>query len=464
MSENMFGKSRRRLTLIYTCMMFAFLVLLTFLMHLAMEWAVTSEQTRELSDMATAVSEVQYRSVIGSAEQEPQTLTSLSDTVNPSDDSPVYKNAGDRLFYYVFDQEGHLVNFSRASYRLESFVLEIIADRNAPPQESSVYSKADGKGGITKLMIISRIAVMPNGNTHTVYIGKDVTAMYNGMQKATHAFEFLGILGLLVSSVAGYIMSGRAIVPLKDAYERQRQFAADASHELRTPLAVVLASAELLAGDASIKSPFLRQIIADVHDEVKKMAKLVSDLLLVARSDNKALALKPTKFDLTALLAQTMRVMQPLAEKKNITINLLSQQEMILQADEQKIKQLVLILVDNAVKYTPEGGKVTLASEKKNYGRVAFYVADTGIGIDPKDQDKIFDRFFRVDKARSREMGGNGLGLSIAHEIVKMHKGKISVSSQPGQGTKFTVILNAAMKNKKEPKAAPQSDALGIPV
>lgn len=464
MSENMFGKSRRRLTLVYTCVMFIFLVLLTFLMHMAMEWAVTSEQTRELSDLATAVTEVQYRSAVGSTDSEPQTLASLSNSLNPSDDSPVYKNAGDRLFYYVFDAEGRLVNFSRASYRLESFVLEIIADRNAAPKESSVYSKVDGKGGITKLMIISRVAVMPDGNTHTVYIGKDVTAMYNGMQKATHAFEFLGILGLVVSSVAGYIMSGRAIIPLKEAYERQRQFAADASHELRTPLAVVLASAELLAGDASIKSPFLRQIIADVHDEVKKMAKLVGDLLLVARSDNKALTLKPTKFDLTALLAQTVRVMQPLAEKKNISINMRLRQEMVIHADEQKIKQLVLILVDNAVKYTPDGGEVSLGAEKKNYGRVAFWVADTGIGIDPKDQDKIFDRFFRVDKARSREMGGNGLGLAIAHEIVKMHKGRISVSSQPGQGTKFTVVLNVATKNKKEPEPAPQSDALGIPV
>ena len=462
MSENMFGKSRRRLTLVYSCMMFVFLALLTFLMHLAMEWAFTSEQTRELADMATSVTEAQYRSLNN---MEPMAVDSLADSFNPADDNALYKNAGDRLFYYVFDSQGRLVNFSRASYRLESFILEIITrNRESTSHDSIVYNKVEVQGGITKLMIISRTAVLPNGEEQTVYIGKDVTAMYNGMEKATHALEFLGILVLIISSVAGYIMSGRAIIPLKEAYERQRQFAADASHELRTPLAVVLASAELLLGDSTIKSPFLRQVIDDVHDEVKKMTKLVSDLLLVARSDNKALTLTPAKIDICALLKQTQRVMQPLAEKKKITIRLLSQQEAVIQADEQKIKQLILILVDNAVKYTPNGGEVTLGTEKKGYGRIAFWVADTGIGIDPKDQDKIFDRFFRVDKARSREMGGNGLGLAIAHEIVKMHKGRISVSSQPGKGTKFTVVLNAALKTKQEPQAALEADALGIPL
>ena len=117
-----------------------------------------------------------------------------------------------------------------------------------------------------------------------------------------------------------------------------------------------------------------------------------------------------------------------------------------LQADEQKIKQLVLILVDNAVKYTPEGGQVTVRLEQPAKGQVRFTVKDTGIGIAPEDQARIFDRFFRVDKVRSREMGGNGLGLAIAHEIIKLHKGKISIQSELGEGTAFIVDL-------KSPKA-----------
>mgnify|MGYP003042900283 FL=1 len=167
-------------------------------------------------------------------------------------------------------------------------------------------------------------------------------------------------MALLITTGIGYIMAGKAIVPLREAYEKQRQFAADASHELRTPLSVVLASAEILESDPSITSPFLKQVIGDVHDEVTKMTKLVSDLLVVARSDNEALKLKLTKVDLAAAVDQTIRLMQPLAEKKRLTLLREGVAALTAKVDEQKIKQLMLILVDNAVKYTPEGGSVTV--------------------------------------------------------------------------------------------------------
>ena len=173
------------------------------------------------------------------------------------------------------------------------------------------------------------------------------------------------------------------------------------------------------------------------------MTKLVSDLLIVARSDNKALKVKIQQIDMGALIGRTVRLMTPLAEKKQIQLLGEGLQKMELQADEQKIKQLVLILVDNAVKYTPEGGKVTVRLESMGKGRVRFIVQDNGIGIAPEDQARIFDRFFRVDKIRSREMGGNGLGLAIAYEIVKLHKGKISIQSALGKGTAFVVELRS---------------------
>ena len=116
------------------------------------------------------------------------------------------------------------------------------------------------------------------------------------------------------------------------------------------------------------------------------------------------------------------------------------------QADEQKVKQLMLILVDNAVKYTPEGGRVSVGFAPAPQGRVRFFVQDTGIGIAKEDQSRIFDRFYRVDKARSRAMGGNGLGLSIAQEIVNLHHGTIQVASEPGKGTRFTVELRSKLK------------------
>ncbi|WP_294156775.1 cell wall metabolism sensor histidine kinase WalK [uncultured Selenomonas sp.] len=429
---NIFGQGRRRLTLFYSAIMAVFLVLLIFVVHKTMEWSITSEQARELMDTASNVAEGQIY---------------LNHHPDISLDDATYKSTNDRLFFYVFDEDGRLLNFARASFRIEPFILDLVRNWDGQEGEVSVFGRKNDAGQMTtRVMMTAKTIHDADGTLQTIYVGKDVTAMYNGMQKSTYAMGVLGVVALIIATAAGHFLSGRAMVPLKEAYEKQRQFAADASHELRTPLAVVMASADLLGNDPSITSPFLKQVIEDVRDEVKKMTKLVSDLLLVARSDNKALKLKPTKFDAAELLGQTARVMQPLAEKKHITIDTAELEKHEIQADEQKIKQLMLILVDNAVKYTPDGGRVTVGFEKAPQGRVRFYVQDTGIGISEEDQKRIFDRFYRVDKARSREMGGNGLGLSIAQEIVNLHQGTIDVQSAPGEGTRFIVELRVKYK------------------
>ena len=211
-----------------------------------------------------------------------------------------------------------------------------------------------------------------------------------------------------------------------------------------------MASADLLLADPSITNPFLKEVLGDVKSEVKKMTKLVSDLLMVARSDNNALKIKMQKIDLGKILQQNIRMMTPLAEKKEITLVGENFKKVILIGDEQKIKQLVLILVDNAIKYTPNGGKIIVRLEHADTSHAIFSVQDSGIGIAPEDQEKIFDRFYRVDKVRSREMGGNGLGLAIALEILKLHNGKIFVDSEPGVGTKFTVELKIKKELPKE--------------
>ena len=434
MSENIFGKSRRKLTMLYSLVMIVFLAVLIFAMHQSMEWSIRSEQARELWDTADNVAEAQKY-----LNQHPELVI---------DDTVAYKSTNDRLFFYVFDEDGRLLNFARASFRIEPFILDVMSQWKANEGEMVVVSKPNENAHKTKLMMTSLKINEPGMPAQTVYVGKDVTALYNGMEKATMIMAVLGLLALIIATIVGHLLSGKAMVPLKAAYEKQRQFAADASHELRTLLAVVMASADLLQNDPSIKSPFLKQVIEDVRDEVKKMTKLVSDLLVVARSDNKALKLKPSKFDMGGVTAQVARLMQPLAEQKQITLVAEKMPKVLVQADEQKIRQLVLILVDNALKYTPEGGKVTVEFRKAEKGRICLAVSDTGIGISKEDQEKVFDRFYRVDKARSREMGGNGLGLAIAQEIVNLHQGKISIQSELGKGTTFLVELRGRIKDK----------------
>ena len=176
------------------------------------------------------------------------------------------------------------------------------------------------------------------------------------------------------------------------------------------------------------------------------MTKLVGDLLTVARSDAKANQLKPVRMDLISAAQQTVRIMRPFAEKKDIVIAEELPTRAEIYADEQKIRQLILILVDNAVKYTPEHGNISIRIQEEK-GSVELSVSDTGIGIAPEHIERIFDRFYRVDKARSRRMGGNGLGLAIAREIAEAHGGHITAESEVGKGTTFRVQLKARTKN-----------------
>lgn len=425
-----FKRSRMRLTIAYSIVMFVFLSALISLVYKAMDWSIFSEQEKEIREMAENIATTQNY-----YNQRPD----LS-----FDENQIYRNSNDRLFFYIFDENRRLLSFSRATFRIEPFILDVISKWSLRENSVGIFAKANEQGRSTRVMMTSR--KIDGGRVpQTVYVGKDVTALYSGMQKAIYIMIFLAFIALILSLIFGYFLAGRAMKPIEQAYERQRQFAADASHELRTPLAVVMASADLLMNDPSIQNPFLKQVIEDVRDEVKKMTRLVSDLLTVIRSENNALSLNIQRFDLSQIIEQQVRIMQPLAEQKQINLRAIDLAPIEIPCDEQKMKQLVLILVDNAVKYTPDGGSVTVKMWQSR-GRVNFSVEDTGIGIKPEDREKIFDRFYRVDKARSRAMGGNGLGLAIAMEIVQLHQGEIDVESEFGHGTKFIVSLRTKLK------------------
>ena len=427
----MFRNSRLRLTLAYSLTMCVFSILLIVLILLIMGETMVSEQEQELSDAAEGIAEAQAYHI-----QHPNAAI---------DENRYYRNTNDRLFFYIFDENENLIEFVRASFKIEPFVLERMKPKYLNTDKAEVFNNDSEPGRTTQIMMISKkIRILDV--EQTIYVGKDVTAIYSGLKKSIYMLISIGFLAMIITTIIGYIIAGRALIPLKNAYDSQKQFTADASHELRTPLAVIMTSTDLLLSDPSIQNPFLRDIIVDVKDEVKKMTKLVGDLLMLARSDNDRLKLKIQKLNLVELLEQNVRMMTPLAEKKGVILVGKTNGKVTIDGDEEKIKQLILILVDNAVKYTPEGGNVAVRLEDGDDSRAVFSVQDSGIGIAPEDQEKIFERFYRVDKARSREMGGNGLGLSIATEILRLHDGKISVDSKLGVGTKFTVALKKHLK------------------
>ena len=229
------------------------------------------------------------------------------------------------------------------------------------------------------------------------------------------------------------------LVRLESSFKQQQRFVADASHELRTPLAVLRGETEVaLAQPRSIDE--YKASLNLIKDEAEQLSRIVEDLFLLARQPFDTPAIMRERVSLDKVVGECARAAQVLAARKNLKLTVNANNPLSLIGDDELLQRMILNLLDNAVKYTPAGGEVSLDLNAHN-GDARITVRDTGIGIPEKDQPHVFDRFYRVDKARSRAMGGAGLGLSIAHWIAEAHGGTISVESQPGRGSAFTVEL-----------------------
>ena len=243
-----------------------------------------------------------------------------------------------------------------------------------------------------------------------------------------------------MSIVASYILSKKTLVPIADTLKKQMEFVQNASHELRTPLTIIQAKQELLLEEPDAKIIDKSEEIMLTLNETKRLTKLTKDLMTLARADENKIKLKKEKTDIDELiegLAKPYIEMAELAEKK-INLNLQYNEEVSI--DASKIYQVLVILLDNAIKYTEKGDTIEILTYSKD-GKFTLEVRDTGIGISDEAITHIFDRFYREDKARNRETGGSGLGLSIADVIVKAHNGTIKASHNKPKGTIFTIKL-----------------------
>jgi heavy metal sensor kinase len=235
------------------------------------------------------------------------------------------------------------------------------------------------------------------------------------------------------------IALNRMIERLDAAFQHSRRFVADASHELRTPLTIIRGELE-----GVVKNPRLdgewRERLGSALEEVDRLAGIVEGLFAISRLDAGEAAAERVRFDLAQLAAATADQMGLLAEDKKIQVTCTGSTGIWVEGDRARLKQVVVNLLDNAIKYTPEGGAVFLQVKAEN-GKAILEVADTGMGIPSDSLPRVFERFFRVDEARSREQGGAGLGLSIVKSICAAHQGRVEVSSEPGRGSQFRVEL-----------------------
>ena len=226
---------------------------------------------------------------------------------------------------------------------------------------------------------------------------------------------------------------------LENSFAQMRQFSSDASHELRTPLTVLQGQNELVLSKLRDPKEYQEVIISNL-EEIKYMSKVLEDLFVLSRSDENQVLLNYKRMDLRDLVEEVCRHAEILAEEKDISIVIAFLEQVKINGDEVRLRQMVWNILHNGIKYTQPGGelKVSLLEES---GFALLSIQDTGIGIPEKDLPFIFDRFYRVDKARSKDEGGSGLGLSICRHIAEAHKGKIEVESKPGLGTRFKIHI-----------------------
>jgi two-component system OmpR family sensor kinase len=319
------------------------------------------------------------------------------------------------------------------------------------------------------------------GRTFVVLAVEPLDSIVRGLQVLRQTFWLVTPLLLVMAGIGGYLLTRRGLAPLgsmvaqtrtitgenletrleigkaaeelttlaasfnellarlDQSFASMRRFVQDASHELRTPLAIIRGEAEVALSHERSTAEY-KESLAVIQEESKRLSRLVDDLLNLARADAGHVQLHVEQLYLNDLLSECCRSVQPLAAARNIELECRSGEDVAVQGDEELLRRMVVNLLDNAIRYTPPGGRVSAVLDADGPD-VRIRVADTGVGIAPDATGRLFERFYRVDKARKQ--GGFGLGLAIVKWIAESHHGAVELTSQPGLGSTFTVRLPA---------------------
>jgi two-component system phosphate regulon sensor histidine kinase PhoR len=243
---------------------------------------------------------------------------------------------------------------------------------------------------------------------------------------------------------SGLILVLHDMTELRRLENMRSEFVANVSHELKTPIAAVKGFAETLLNGAMNDPETARSFLQIIHDESGRLDRLIADILELSKIESRRIPLNFAPVDLHDFVGRTLEMMRAEAERKRIFLGMHVPEGLFVEADEDRLRQILLNLLSNGINYTPNGGSVQVRAEAVQAGdeeRIRLTVSDTGIGIPKRDLPRIFERFYRVDKARSRSSGGTGLGLSIVKHLVELHKGTIHVESEQGLGTTFVIEL-----------------------
>lgn len=432
----MISTTRKKLTTVYTTVFGLFLLAFIGIVCSGLVWGTYVERTEEVKVLASEIAREQGDSIVQSYKKVKIPLLEI-----PIEDD--YDISG-QVFYYILTPESQIVKSDPpVSVLRETVYMQVM---NWDPLKDTKITTVILPSGDTAVLILTAHKVH-RGEVllATVYAGRDVTAYARVLVRSVLTLIGVALLFLILAAIIGYFLAGRVTIPMEQSIKRQKQFIADASHELRTPLSVLLTSIEAIEMDKdNVLSPFSLQITRDAKDEFFRLKRLVNDLLTLARADTEEIKLKKEIFSLTLVTKQVINSLKNTAEQKKINVQFDSNEIVELNADPERIHQLLYILIDNGLKYSLANGEVLVYLEEVQESTVPYVkivVEDKGPGIPEKFHKQIFQRFFRIDESRSRDIEGSGLGLSIAQWIADAHQGEICVNSTPSKGSQFIVLI-----------------------
>ncbi|MGY5340091.1 ATP-binding protein [Levilactobacillus spicheri] len=338
----------------------------------------------------------------------------------------------------IFNPRGKILNRTQLGSRYDQ-LKSLTLDKSAVGRLQTI--RIGGKYNFRTLLV-----KVPKSNSDQTIAGKYLLIMENidPQKAAMSSFKKVMLITMgvfwLLSILISVWLSRLTMRPILRSWQRQTEFVGNAAHELRTPLTIIQNKLEFLLTKPNDRIIDQAENIAIANSESQRLQKLTHDLLALARSDSKSLQ---TNFEATQVAGFLQRTIEPyteIAASQGKQLQLLPVTDFRAVLDQDLIHQLMNILIDNAMKYSPNGSTITVSA--RVVGRKwQLIVADQGLGIDPQERQRIFDRFYRVDTSRSRQTGGNGLGLSIAHWIVDLHHGTIAVKDNQPRGSQFVTTL-----------------------
>lgn len=310
------------------------------------------------------------------------------------------------------------------------------ARKAAASGEPVVTTQSGPSGGV----LVASVPMEGSGES-VVQVGRSLQVEQQTVNRLVLILSPIGLAALAMAGVGGMFMSRRAMRPVRSAFEKQRAFVADASHELKTPLSLAKLDSEVLLRDPGALDS--KEILEHQLSEIDRMSSLLSDLLLLARLDSGKLDVESKPFDLAPVIADTVERFTKRATVEGIDLSFHTSGKLPVRGDSERTAQVLEVLLDNALKFTPDGGAVTVTGDARDRLTEAT-VADTGSGIPSEHLSQVFDRFYRAKTVRAQEGGGTGLGLAIARDIARAQGGDLEADNVEDGGAIFRISLPKA--------------------